>query len=573
MKKFPRWLFALALVLAALGVGGIQAIYARLLHLSEADVLRSMSSAAEQTAINVDASMASVEEAMQALLYDRRFQESVSRSPQEETLEAQLDEIRPLRELIGRVSASRDIAQIRVYMNDQKLLMREGVNFFPLSEAVETPEYRAMLGAGTGHRWIGAHRVQTKYFDAECVTLGVLYRQNFLESSLNQALVLIDLPAEGFRSLFDGLTPPDRRGFAAITNADGAVMAGGGDAELLPEILAHSAREKERFGFWADGHGEAWAWIVRPLAAGGWSLVVCMPRASLLSGQQTLGRMLSLLVFGLALLVVTLVAALSMGLYSARVNNYICALQASLKEAGGGRAARAPAHRALFNLDKSIGELLETNKHLAEEKLSAQLRERDVTLQALQAQINPHFLYNTLDAISWMAIRAGAPAVADAIANLADYFRLSLSRGRSIVTLAEDAEIARKYLALYERRYEYGYEVVWALDADSVACLLPKLTLQPLVENALRHGIFQRGEKEGGVVRVASAVAEGQLILTVTDNGPGLAEGVDWRSGYGLGNVRKRLDLYFNNRYDLAFDNVPEGGARVTVRVDVQREG
>lgn len=571
MKRFPRWPFVLAVVLALLGVGGIQALYGKLLRLSEADVLRSMSGTAEQTAINVNVYMASVEEAMQTLLYDARFQESVSRSPEEETLEAQLSEIRQLRELISRVGANRDIAQIRIYMNDQKLLMREGVNFFPMTEALETPEYRTLLQANTGQRWIDEHRVQTKYFDAACVTLGVLYRQDFLESSLNQALVLIDLPAERFHSLLSGLALPDERGFVTITDTGGEVMLGGGDAQTLEGVLERSAQGTERFGFWADARGEEWAWIVQPMAASGWSISLCVPRKSLLSNQQTLGRVLTLLLFGLMLLVVALVAAVSMGLYSAKVNDYIRALQESLKEAGDPREARVPAHRALFNLDRSIGALLETNKHLAEEKLGAQLRERDVTLQALQAQINPHFLYNTLDAINWMAIRAGAPAVADAISNLADYFRLSLSRGRSIITLAEDTEIVRKYLTLYEQRYEYHYQVIWALAEDSLDCLLPKLTLQPLMENALQHGIFKRAEKAGGIVRVQSAVAEGQLILTVTDNGPGLTQAIDWNRGFGLGNVRRRLDLYFNNRYSLAFDNAPGGGARVIVRVDVQR--
>lgn len=571
MKRFSRWLLVLAVLLAALGVGGIQVLYSRLLHLSEEDVLRSMGSAAEQAVINVNARMDAVEEAMQALLYDVRFQESINRSDEEETLENQLDEIRPLRELVSRVSANRGIAQVRIYMNDQKLLSREGVNFFPLSEAAETEEYRLVAEAGAGQRWLGAHRVQTTYFDEACITLGVMYRKNFLESSRNQALVLIDLTEDSFMALLSGLELPGEGSFAAVTDASGALMLGSGEEELLRGVQVQSRQTGLRQGFWTDERGEAWAWIAQPMEVQGWTLNLCMPRASLLSNQQTMRSVLTMLIFGLTLLVVALAAALSMAAYSAKVNNYIRALQASLKEGDGGQGPRVTAHRALFNLDQSIGALLETNKQLAEEKLGAQLRERDVTLQALQAQINPHFLYNTLDAINWMAIRAGAEDVSDAIGNLADYFRLSLSRGRSIVTLAEDAEIVRRYLMLYQRRYEFDYRVDWALAEDSLTCLLPKLTLQPLVENALQHGIFKRLEKAGGVVSISAQVADGQLILTVQDNGPGINQDIDWNRGYGLGNVRRRLDLYFNDHYALCVDNAPEGGARVTVRVDVQR--
>ena len=185
----------------------------------------------------------------------------------------------------------------------------------------------------------------------------------------------------------------------------------------------------------------------------------------------------------------------------------------------------------------------------------------------LPAQINPHFLYNTLDSINWMAIRVRANDVSAAITTLADYFRLSLSKGRSVVTLAEDAEIVRKYLKLYENRYDNDYQVIWDLETDTLSCALPKLTLQPLVENALQHGIFKRREKNGGTICIRSKLENEQLVLTVTDNGPGISDTVDLSKGYGLGNVRKRLDLYFNNRYELTFKNVPVGGAEVTVKV------
>ena len=248
---------------------------------------------------------------------------------------------------------------------------------------------------------------------------------------------------------------------------------------------------------------------------------------------------------------------------------YIRNLNKSLKGVANSNKSGTYVFKTIFNIDKNIAELLESNKQLAEEKLNAQLREREVTLQALQAQINPHFLYNTLDSINWMAIRVQAMDVSSAIATLADYFRLSLSKGRSVVSLAEDAEIVRKYLKLYEHRYDNEYNVIWELNSNTLNCLLPKLTLQPLIENALQHGVFKRREKVGGIVRIRSSLEGKKLVLVVMDNGPGISEPIDWNKGYGLGNVRKRLDLYFNNRYELSLDNAAEGGAVVTVKVFV----
>ena len=142
LKRFSRnFSFALAGLLAAVGILGIFALYRQLSRIGEEEVLRSLSKAAEQTVININTRMGSVEEAMQSLLNDTRFQESIHRSPEAETLESQLDEIRPLRDAVASLNDNRYIAQIRIFMNDQKMLTREGVNFFSLSDAESTCYY------------------------------------------------------------------------------------------------------------------------------------------------------------------------------------------------------------------------------------------------------------------------------------------------------------------------------------------------------------------------------------------------------------------------------------------------
>lgn len=565
LKRFSKNLpLVLAGVLVAVGILSVFLLYTQLSRIGEAEVLHSLNKAAEQTAININARMDSVEEAMQALLNDSRLQESVHRSPETETLKNQLDEIRPLRETVAATADNRYIAQVRIFLNDQKMLTREGVNFFSQNDALATQEYQEMTALKTSHHWIGSHRVKTVYFDQNCLTLGRLYRPTFSSESRNWALLLFDVFPSAFSSLLKGLETPDEQSVIAVVDAGGKVMFGEGDEETLSKLM--KAAETESWGILRVPENDL-AYVVQPLEVENWSLVLYMPRTSLLSSQQTVRTLLLILIFGLTLLIIALLVILAMTAYSRSINAYIRMLHNNLKNTNHSSEPRLRAHSLLFNLDQNIAELLETNKHLAEEKLNAQLREREVTLQALQAQINPHFLYNTLDSINWMAIRVRANDVSSAITTLADYFRLSLSKGRSVVTLAEDAEIVRKYLKLYENRYDNDYQVIWELAADTLSCALPKLTLQPLVENALQHGIFKRREKTGGTICIRSKLENEQLVLTVTDNGPGLAENFDWSKGYGLGNVQKRLDLYFNNRYELIFANVPAGGAEITVKV------
>jgi len=565
LKRFSRnFSLILAGALVAVGILSIFFLYTQLSRIGETEVLLSLSKAAGQTAININARMDTVDEAMQSLLNDTRLQESVHRTPETETLKSQLDEIRPLREAVAATADNRYISQVRVFLNDQKMLTREGVNFFSLNDALETQEYQEMTTLRTFHHWMGVHRVKTVYFDQECLTLGRIYRPTFSSESRNWAMLLFDVSPSVFSDVLEGMETPDEQSVIAVTNAYGKVMFGHGDEAILTELMA--AAKSDPWGILRTRENEL-AYVIHPLEAEDWSLVLYMPRSSLLSSQQTVRTLLLILIFGLTLLIVALLVILAMSVYSRNINAYIRVLHNNLKNSDHSSDTRLRAHSLLFNLDRNIAELLETNKQLTEEKLNAQLREREVTLQALQAQINPHFLYNTLDSINWMAIRVRANEVSAAITTLADYFRLSLSKGRSVVTLAEDAEIVRKYLILYEHRYDNDYQVIWDLAAETLSCSLPKLTLQPLIENALQHGIFKRREKSGGVVHIRSVLENDCLILKVSDNGPGIVEYIDWNKGYGLGNVRRRLDLYFNNRYELTLENSETGGAIVTVKV------
>lgn len=552
-----KFVAAIAVLLLALMIAGFLLLNRQLVRNTEYDILQSYSREVRQIAANLDTYTNGLEDTLLSLLCDTRLQESINRPMADETLENQLAEIRTLREVVNYVEGNRQVDRVRLYLSDEKMLTRERVNFFSHTDALTTPEYREMEGKKMSLHWMGEHRVQTPYTDDEYVTLGLRYRTNFLSESRNWALILLDISPRVFTEALEQAANSFPGAQAVILDSTGVVMVGAAHPETLSAFPPSGAQN----GFF-DCSGKEYAFICQPISAENWSILVTLPRESLRSSQQVL---FSAMLFVLGLLIIALLALICIILYSRSIRRYINALNESLQQSGNAETTSIPSHLALFNLDRNIAYLLETNRRLTASKLEAQLRERDVTLQALQAQINPHFLYNTLDAINWMAIREQASDVSEAITTLADYFRLSLSHGRSIVTLQEDAEITRKYLALYKHRYDYTYDVEWILQPESLSCLLPKLTLQPLVENALRHGIFMRDQKEGGKLTIRSSVEDGHLMLIVQDNGPGLKGGMDEKKGFGLENVRRRLDLYYNNRYSLELKSLPEGGVQVIV--------
>jgi signal transduction histidine kinase len=185
----------------------------------------------------------------------------------------------------------------------------------------------------------------------------------------------------------------------------------------------------------------------------------------------------------------------------------------------------------------------------------------DARLNALRAQLNPHFLFNTLNAVSTLA-EEDPPGARRMIARLSDLLRHTLETDEQEITLARELELLRRYLDIMEVRFQDKLEV--SIDAESSLddALVPNLVLQPLVENAFRHGVAQ--SQHVGRVAVRAVRDDGDLVLTVRDNGRGPANEV--RDGVGLSNTRARLTQLYGARQRLALTAAEGGGAVVEVR-------
>ena len=188
-------------------------------------------------------------------------------------------------------------------------------------------------------------------------------------------------------------------------------------------------------------------------------------------------------------------------------------------------------------------------------------------LQALTAQIRPHFLFNTLHTIGQMW-RSGRGAEADAVLDHlgALFHKVQHSTSRVELPLAEELELAREYLAIEEARFRDRLQARISAPADTLGCLVPPLILQPLVENAVRHGISALSSAR--TVEVTAAMRDGRLLLTIRDDGPGIgAPSAAAGSGTGLRNTRERLAQLYGERATLAIESPPGGGTLVRMEI------
>ncbi|MCG8454517.1 MAG: sensor histidine kinase [Spirochaetales bacterium] len=223
-----------------------------------------------------------------------------------------------------------------------------------------------------------------------------------------------------------------------------------------------------------------------------------------------------------------------------------------------------------------IGELMEANTREIELK-------RKSDLKALQAQINPHFLYNTLDSIIWMGEMQKSDEVVKMTSALSRLFRISISKGNEIIPLRSELEHVRSYLTIQEMRYKNKFRYLIDIPEDLQDVPVLKITLQPLVENAIYHGI--RSVDYTGLIEIAGKREGNDVLLTVTDNGQGMDRAVlekllqitapsesGNKAGTGVRNVHERIRLYFGEGYGLSLEekkaHQPETKmTRITIRI------
>lgn len=240
----------------------------------------------------------------------------------------------------------------------------------------------------------------------------------------------------------------------------------------------------------------------------------------------------------------------------------------------------------ITELGMSFNSMVGRIRELLDAKIKEQENLKKAELRALQAQINPHFLYNTLDTIIWMAEANRTAQVVDLVRVLSRFFRITLSKGKDWITVREEFDHVESYLAIQKIRYRDILDYRVELPPDTFDGSILKLTLQPLVENALYHGI--KNKRSGGVIVVRGRRTDAdRLLIEIDDNGIGippepLAElqamlecGSDGdtapESGYGLHNVNQRIKLYYGQEYGLSIESEYQHGTRVTVALPFQK--
>ncbi|GIO62090.1 cache domain-containing sensor histidine kinase [Paenibacillus cineris] len=228
-------------------------------------------------------------------------------------------------------------------------------------------------------------------------------------------------------------------------------------------------------------------------------------------------------------------------------------------------------------LYRGFGSIVRKIEDLILQSTRAERTKRELEFQVLSHQINPHFLYNTLESIRWKAENHGRNDIGEMVSALGNLLRLSLNQGKDITTVGREVEQVKAYVQIEQARIGMPLRVLYFFDEEMLDMTFMRLLLQPLVENAIQHSI--RGNFEKGKVILSGRVEERDLVIDISDNGKGIPEEVlkelndtagnrkmAGRSGVGLRNVNERLKIYFGPDYQLRIETQEGKGTKITIR-------
>ncbi|QJD87032.1 cache domain-containing sensor histidine kinase [Cohnella herbarum] len=228
-------------------------------------------------------------------------------------------------------------------------------------------------------------------------------------------------------------------------------------------------------------------------------------------------------------------------------------------------------------LYRGFGSMIKKIEGLIEQTSRSERNKKELEFQVLSHQINPHFLYNTLESIRWKAENHGRSDIGEMVSALGNLLRLSLNQGKDITTVGREIEQVKAYVQIEQARIGMPLRVLYFFDEEMLELPFMRLLLQPLVENAIQHSIRDNFEK--GKVIMSGYVEDQDLVIEITDNGKGIPESVltqldaedtggrgKRRQGVGLRNVNERLKLYFGNNYKLLIETGESMGTKITIR-------
>ena len=468
-----------------------------------------------------------------------------------------------------------DVVAVTSYSSDGTLLDCWSLNHQPKENIFQNLSFSIDKARASGGPYMTAPHVETIF---ESYYPWVVTMTAPLTGSEEASWVSLDLSFSSISSYINSVGI-GQRGYCFLMDTDGNIIYHPQQQLLYSGLKSEdtSALAALQDGSYAD---DTVIYCVTSIENSGWRAVGVSYVDELVNRNVTemihLSIFLAFVVLAAALLTSWLLSQLLgrplRGLASAMENFETDADHFTYRPVGGTREVQ--------ELSNSFGHMVVRIQELMTTVREEGINLRKTELKALQAQINPHFLYNTLDSIAWMCEQGRTADAVKMIHALARLFRISISKGHELIPISKEIEHAESYLQIQKYRYKNKFTYEFDVDPECLDYLCNKITLQPIIENAINHGLDLMVEE--GHIDVRVRQDGGDIVFFVQDNGVGMTpeqieaimqRGPKDRTGIGIKNVNDRLKIYFGKNYGLHITSEPDVGTCVEIRMPKVREG
>jgi two-component system sensor histidine kinase YesM len=547
----------------------------------------------EQTSALLSLKFSNVIEKSDVLIGNSAFTGALAQSADLASLDEQWINFQRFLPHVMALEDSNTLTRVRVYVHDPTITSSDQRNFFHMDQIREATWLKRLIQEDllaiwiTEDEWRGDNTpplTRNESPNTGMLSLGKLIVDPFDYSSI-VAAVRFDFHKKDISEILKkaNATP---NSVTWIQNQLGHLAAASDELRLYDVIFPYEQKYETSQSNQVPlqtvtlQNGEEAYMLSAYLEQTDWQMTTIIPKSDLAADSQLLRNRVQWLA-----IIIGLVALFLAYIISYSMTRRISALASTMKKSQNGRPIKfegAHGRDELGTLARTYNIMVKRISELMDDQLESGNRLRIEELRTLQAQINPHFLYNTLDMINWYARRNSGKEIVEILESFSRFYKLVLNRGSDVVSLKDEIAQISAYFAIQNKRFNGSLTLILDLDEDLLQFTVLKLILQPLVENAILHGILCKEEKRGTVTIRVHRKAD-DLLIQLEDDGVGMPEKVldDFRrnipttndsgetggSGFGLQNVQERIRLHYGANYGVEITNQTDVGTIIKLRI------
>ncbi|MGL4329514.1 MAG: cache domain-containing sensor histidine kinase [Clostridium sp.] len=580
MKLFQKFVltYCILLIIPILIISSYA--YAKLSNIITDNFLNSASESFEQSLDYMNYTVYKIFDTSNTIVVNNTVTDILIRDVETYALTDQIYDFSKLQSYLCSFENNLDIKKINLYINDGLIYSSENVSFFKASSLKNTKVEDCILRTNARFIWGPMWYLNESTVNDTLFLLKSIKNPDDLSEDIG--FLRIDFRKSIIQDIIDKINPLDDV-FSFVINSDNKIIASSRDLKDLYdnssidlELIKSAAQFSNQLTTFDDGKFYLQSAAIDKTD---WYMVNVLPKSSILSTIKTQRNYLFIIV------ILTIIMAIILAAYLVKViNKRLFQVIDGMRQVPNGQLSNYIENDS----SDEVGELIDNYNYmiskmsiLVDEQYKLGKEVKNAELKALQSQINPHFLYNTLDMINWMAHKNMNKEISIAVKNLAKFYKLSLNKGKDIVTIKDEVEHSKLYVNLQNMRYDNRITLITKLDESLMNCSIPKITFQPIIENSINHGILGRGMENGSIL-ISGYISQNNLIIQISDDGIGIEKEVlplilkennlqTKGSGYGLKNINQRIKLLYGESYGLSFTSNYGFGTTVEITLPVIR--